>query len=409
LEKTIDTSNTELEGLRIQVTKNWYSLKACKDPIVILLGGTRSGKSYAILQHFLSKLLGEQNKNLLITRKTRPALKQSAYKVFIQLLKEYGVYEQLEHNKSDLVITNEQNHNYLLFTGIDDEQKIKSTEWSYIFMEEANEFTYVDFVECNIRTSAPTNNGEINQLILALNPTDVHGWINKELIIKQGIKPIHSTYNQNPFLDKAYIEKLESLKEQDEHYWKIYGLGLFAEAGEIIYRPFIELDTFPESFDERIYGLDFGYNNESALIQCDIIDRINVYLTELLYETKLTNADLIERIKKFNISPSEPVYCDSSEPDRIEELRRSGINAIPAYKGKNSVKDGIDFCKRLNIHTLQTNVKLNEERAGYKWKKDRDERVHDEPVKWDDHLMDAFRYALYTHLANRIEPAVYLL
>jgi len=394
------------QKIRMEVTKNWYSLRDCKDPIVILLGGTRSGKSYAILQYLICKMLFENNKNILITRKTRPALKNSAYKVFIKLLKDYNAYNPEHHNQSDLVYTFK--NNYVLFTGIDDEQKIKSTEWNYVFMEEANEFDYADFMELSIRMSAPKGDGEHNQMILALNPTDVHGWINKELIIKQGIIPIHSTYQDNPFLDESYVKKLQELQVHDETYWKIYGLGLWAEAGEIIYSPFTTLEQYPLA-DERIFGLDFGFNNPTALVEVQIKDKENIYLVERLYESGLTNADLIARLKQMDITPSDIIYCDSAEPDRIEELRRAGFYALESYKGKNSVKDGIDFIKRLKIHTLPTNVNLNEERAGYRWKKDKDNRVHDEPIKFEDHLMDAMRYAIYTHLAHRVAPAIYVI
>ena len=73
----------------------------------------------------------------------------------------------------------------------------------------------------------------------------------------------------------------------------------------------------------------------------------------------------------------------------------------PADKEKNSVKDGIDFIKRHKLHITNDSINLLREITGYKWKQDKDGNVLDEPVKFKDHLLDAMRYAIYTHEVNR--------
>ena len=60
-------------------------------------------------------------------------------------------------------------------------------------------------------------------------------------------------------------------------------------------------------------------------------------------------------------------------------------------------KDGIDYCKDLNIKMHNNSVNLIKENQGYSWSKDKEGNVLDEPVKFKDHLMDARRYAYYTH------------
>ena len=71
----------------------------------------------------------------------------------------------------------------------------------------------------------------------------------------------------------------------------------------------------------------------------------------------MTNNDLIDFLKE-NMSYEDkhcgcPLYCDSAEPQRIKEIQDAGFNALPSDK---SVKDGIDFCKRLNIITNPNNI-----------------------------------------------------
>jgi len=97
---------------------------------------------------------------------------------------------------------------------------------------------------------------------------------------------IKATYKDNPFLDKDYIRTLESLKDQNETFYKIYALGEFAQPENIIYSNWQVVSSFPDSFDEVFYGLDFGYNNPTALIEVGIKDD-NYYTSEKLYQSKI--------------------------------------------------------------------------------------------------------------------------
>jgi len=185
------------------------------------------------------------------------------------------------------------------------------------------------------------------------------------------------------------------LKDEDIVYYTIYTLGKWAKAKGIIYKPYIFDKVFPEKYDYVIYGLDFGFNHQSALLQIGIKDNER-YLIPLIYETHLTNQDLIERMKE--VIPEKYlrsyIYPDSAEPARIKEINDAGFICLPSDK---SVKDGIDFCRRQKYHTLETNGVLNDERAGYKYKQDRQGNTLDEPVAFKDHLMSCKRYADYTH------------
>jgi len=70
-------------------------------PIILNEGGADSSKSYSIAQLLVQKFKNEYNKTFLITRKTLPSLKLTAYKLIIDILKDYGHYAYLKHNKSD--------------------------------------------------------------------------------------------------------------------------------------------------------------------------------------------------------------------------------------------------------------------------------------------------------------------
>jgi phage terminase large subunit len=42
---------------------------------------------------------------------------------------------------------------------------------------------------------------------------------------------------------------------------------------------------------------------------------------------------------------------------------------------------------------------------GYKWKKDKNDNILEEPIKMKDHLCDAMRYAIFTHLTTPVFTA----
>lgn len=386
-----------LRAVRWAATSVFYRNDAATKPIVLNIGGARSSKSYSVLQLFIARFFGMRNKTFLTTRKTFPALRITAYKQVVDMLKQYDLYDRVEHNKSDKTFRLPWAGNYWLFSSIDDPEKIKSTEFNAIHMEEGNEFTYDDYRILKLRLSAPCGPGERNQIFITLNPSDDQGWIRQELMQKEPHDLIHSTYRDNPFLSAEYIRELESLKDQDETYWLIYGEGQFAAVKEMVFGPMTITDT-PLSGADTIYGLDFGYNNPTTLVECNVKEW-TVLCRELLYERMLTNADLIARLEAL-IPPAErkrPIYCDSAEPARIEEIGRAGFNTHPSDK---DVLAGILFVKRFKRFSTVDSVNLNREFRSYKWRQDRNGKVLDEPVRFEDHTPGAVRYALYTHLGK---------
>lgn len=162
-------------------------------PIVANIGGADSSKSYSIAQLFIAKFTSEHDKTFLICRKTRPALKLTAYRLFIQLLKEYKYYPYIKHNKSDLTLYSASLNNFLVFASIDDPEKYKSAEFNYIWMEEANEFTWEDFIILKLRLRAKTTKDSPNRMYLSFNPSEEQGWINQRLFKEPDVEKIHST------------------------------------------------------------------------------------------------------------------------------------------------------------------------------------------------------------------------
>lgn len=374
----------ELNIKRIGTFSSFLSNRSKR--INILFGGAGSGKSFAVAQLFVERLLREHDVRMLVLRKTLPALRITAYRLILDLLREYEL--PFELNKSEMLI--KAGTNEILFKSLDDPEKIKSFEANYTWLEEATELSYEDFTQLNLRLRRK-NEKYINQMFLTFNPISRFHWINTKLIEvpREDVAIHHSNYKVNPFLDQTYRDELEGL--EDENYYKIYTLGEFGELKNIIFSNYVVEDFGTLFFDEVNYGLDFGYNNPSAVVEVGWHDG-EPYIKEKLYESHLTNQYLIERLKSI-CSPSAAIYADASEPARIEEISKAGFNIHPAEK---SVKDGIDHLKSQKLHVEINSANLINELRSYKYKETKDGVILDEPVKFRDHLVDAMRYCIYT-------------
>tara|TARA_Y100000593_G_C4321454_1_gene344007 strand:- start:6761 stop:7735 length:975 start_codon:yes stop_codon:yes gene_type:complete len=312
----------------------------------------------------------------------------------MDVVKQWGIDDKFTFNISTLTITCINGSQFIL-TGLDDPEKIKSIQGiTRIWIEEATELTEPDFNQLDLRLRGVPE----PQITLTYNPVDRDHWINKRFheCDHPNSSITKSTFEDNDFIDDQYKSVLMELANQDLNYYRIYALGEWGHKTEgLIYTKFNIVDSVPDP-DELVFGLDFGFNNPTSLIKISMKDQ-QPYIEELIYESKLTNSDLIGLMKSLTIGKSV-IYADAAEPQRIEEIYRAGFNVKPAHK---VVRDGIDFCKRYDLNIVKGSINLIKELRGYKWKEDRTGKVLDEPVKFNDHACDAFRYALFTHYGKK--------
>jgi len=376
----------EKQVARIPKFGRWLDSRT--ERILVVYGGAGSGKSFAVAQHVCHLLLTVPDIRIAVIRKTLPALRITAYRLILDTLRAWGV--PFAHNKSELLIT--VNGSEILFKSLDDPEKIKSAEFNLVWVEEATDIEREDFLQLNLRLRRA--GARPNQIILTFNPIDAYHWIVTDLVQQErpDVAVLHSTYKDNPYLDAEYTRQLEDLINQDENYYRIYALGEPGVLRNIIYSNWTVAPAPAEKPKDRYYGLDFGHTNPSALVEVCLHGEA-VHVSERLYQTHLTNADIIGRLKEL-VVPGSIIYADAAEPARIEEIKRAGFRCLPADK---SVKDGIDYVKRIRLHLDPASANLISEIRAYKYREDRGGRVLEEPVKFNDHLLDAARYALYTH------------
>lgn len=368
--------NPNLKFLR----DNFDAFRICKHQ-----GGTRSGKTYSILQFLieLCYLYPNAGMQISIVRKTLPALKATAYKDFLEILGSFGAYNEANHNKSDL--TYYLNGNTFDFFSLDQSQKVRGRKRHVLYINEANEVGKEAWKQLAFRTS--------HKVIFDYNPSDPEHWL-YDLDQREDCKTIVTTYKDNPFLTPGQIFEIEELKNSDPDYWNVFGLGqIGAGLRGRIFNHFEECDEMPAEYTS-IYGLDWGYSNDpTALIE---IKKHNntIWLNEVIYKKGLTNSDIIQLCKDNNIKGH--ITADSAEPKSIEELRKAGLNIHAATKGPGSVNTGIDKLKALKVYYTSRSVNIKKEQLHYKWKLNTNDEPTNEPIDNYNHAIDAVRYAVAT-------------
>ena len=355
-----------------------------KWPIICNEGGSRSSKSYSIVQLLITIACKHPQQRISIVSHSLPHIKRGAYRDFKTIMEDWGMWDDSAFSFTDFIYRFK-NGSYIELFGLEDEGKARGPGRDILFINEANLIRKTLFDQLAMRTTG--------KIFLDWNPADFVSWV-YEVSDNPNNKRIHSTYLHNlGNLSQMQIDIIEGYKNlPDDFMWKVYGLGERGAAKEIIYTQWQITDELPEGGD-IFYGLDFGYVHPLALVKVCHYQGAN-YVKQLLYKTGLTPSEISREVKD-HISDRKPVYCDAAEPKSIEELYRSGINAQAANK---EVWAGILKVKSYPLFVHKDSKDIIRELQSYKWRKDKNDNVIDEPVKENDDALDAMRYAIFTHL-----------
>jgi phage terminase large subunit len=339
------------------------------------------------------------------------------------------------------------NGSVITIGGMDNPDKIMSSEYDIVYVQEATELTENDWE--TITTRLRYWSISFQQIIADCNPSNDKHWL-KQRCDKGVTRMLPSRHEDNPTLfDKFgaltprgadYIGKLDRLTGVRRERLR-YGRWVSAEG--VIYEDFTNLthvvDSIPHGDWEldffgvpknwiRFWGVDFGFVNPFVL-QCWAEDPDGrLWLYREIYHTHIT-VDVHARTILAIVAPNgiwrEPkprsILCDHDAEGRAVLERELGLSTEPAHKSvlegieavqvrmKTVDKDGMPIPNSPRIRLLRDAVvRVDEELAevgkptstieeipGYVWQ---DSKKKDEgPEKADDHGCDAMRYVV----ANR--------
>ena len=391
-----------------------------KDNEVIVDGPAGTGKSRAALEKIHMVCCKYPMARVLIVRKTRESLTQSAMITFEnKVVPSNG----LVHWR-----TTEQQYNYwngsvVVVGGMDKSSRIMSTDFDLIYVQELTELAEHEYEDLTTRL----RNGVVpyQQIIADCNPGPATHWV-KRRMDEGKARRIRSTHQDNPQLydpvkgewtklGAAYLAKLQALTGVRRK--RLYE-GLWVSAEGMVYEEWdenihlIDKKPIPKEW-RRILTVDFGFTNPFVAQGWAIDPDDNMYLYREIYMTQRTVKSHCQDIKDNwgdEVNDLEAIVCDWDAEDRAT-LEENGLITTAAEK---AVSVGIDKVKeRMKLKPngkpsifimrdalVERDYRLEdaykpthtaEEMEMYVWS---DRSTKEQPVKINDHGMDGMRYGV---------------
>ena len=402
-------------------------LFTCKNRELVLSGPAGTGKSRGCLEKGNWLLEKYPNTRGLIVRKTRKSITQTAMVTYEHEVMPYPGYVPFN--------TTDQEYRYpngsiMAVGGMDDPKKILSSQWDWVYAQQAEELDEIDWQ--SIITRLRNQKMPYQQLCGDVNPDAPEHWL-KTRAEAGKILMLESRHEDNPRLwdeklgawtsfGVEYIAGLDSLTGA---LYKRLRLGLWASAEGAVYEEVWDkaihlVDRFDIPMDwPRFWAVDFGYTNPFVWQAWAQDSDGRLYLYKEIYKTKTIVEDHCAVIKQETKDEPRPraVICDHDAEDRATLERHLGVTTIGAWK---SVSPGIQavtsrlrkagdgkprvFLLRDSLVELDTALmKLHQptctaaEPESYVWDVSNNRKRGEEPVKKYDHGLDALRY-IVTHL-----------
>lgn len=409
----------------------------------LCLGGYGSGKSYNIALKIVLKLLKEK-RTALCARSVKETIKDSCFALFKEIIDKLGMLsnddgtKKRKDNKIVAVLSPMEirfpNGSKIIFKGMDNPEKLKSLQGvSIVWLEECSEIMYDAYKELLGRVREP--NVSLH-FILSCNPVGKENWVyrtffirtderGKETVIqdeetfykrktlvnkRNGVYYHHSLPDDNPFLPKSYLRRLDGLKDTDRHLWLVARWGRFGANGTRVLPQFTVAKNAKQfvnkvhsiSSEFHFFGLDFGFEESyNALISCCVDDKNKIlYIYDEVYRNNITDDKFIclygvQKTKQRAENCEKPIFADSAEPKAIQYYRQQGFEMYACKKYAGSRLQNTKKMKRFRKIVCSPKCKNTiRELKDLTYKKDRNGNVIYDEFNIDPHTFSALWYAL---------------
>jgi len=396
--------------------------KACDRYLYkVLKGGRNSSKSTHISIRIIYDLM-KHPVNALVIRKVGNTLSESVFEQLLWAIDYLGVTKHWKVTKSPLGLTYLPRGNRIIFRGADEPAKIKSIKTSkfpitHLWIEELAEFKNEEEVDTIVNSvlRAELPEGLNYSIFFSYNPPKrKQNWVNKKFntqFISENTFVHHSSYLDNPYVSKTFLEEVKEVKGKNEHKYRWIYLGEPIGGGVV---PFDNLvfrtitDEEIRSFDNIRQGIDWGYAADPFTFVRMHYDktRRRLFFIGEVYGVKLSNREAAEKIKAKGFDDF-PITADSAEPKSIDEMKTYGLKCFGAKKGPGSVEYGekwLDDLEEIVIdHKRTPNTAREFENIDYKV--DKDGNIRSELEDTDNHTIDGTRYACEGDMKSKTSKA----
>lgn len=381
-------------------TTTFEKIEAMDARINICQGGSSSGKTISILMLLIDLSFTVRDKTITIMSDTLPNLRRGAMKDWKDILRgtereRYFTEKITEHSWINLCTSTK-----IEFMSCDDMGALGARR-DYLYVNEANRINFETFGQLEIRT--------FNKIWIDYNPSH-RFWAMSEIMEKRDDWAFcKTTFMDNEALPDSIVQSLLQRKgDGNNNFWRVYGLGEIGSLEGNVYEGWLPVPEVPEGYVLKRYGVDFGYNDPTAITAIYENDNKEICIDQKLYKSKLSTPELIAICKELD---EALMVCDSARPEIIAEMKMNGLRAIGCDKsskspdGKiNNILYGINLVQQRKITYTSASKDLEKEYLTYAWRKKKTGEVLDEPEDSNNHLMDSLRYAI---LDMERKPVVY--
>lgn len=261
----------------------------------------------------------------------------------------------------------------------------------------ANEAVFNEILD---RCSAPDA-----RIICDTNPDVPTHYLKKNYIDnndpKAGIVSYHFTTGDNTFLPKEYLERKKAGTPAGMFYDRSI-LGLWVSGEGMVYRDFntdtmvIPRSKLPDNLNYYC-GVDWGYEHKGTIVVMADDRDGNTYLIEE-HTRQFEEIDYWVTIAKEiqeRYGKKLKFWADSARPEHVARFQREGLKAFNAKKSVLSGIESVAKCmKQGHFFVIKEAIDaFLDEIYQYVW-----DETTGLPVKLNDDVMDALRYAIYnTH------------
>lgn len=379
----------------------------------VVKGSRASKKSKTCGLYYPYMIAKHPEANLLCVRKTYRTIKDSQFTDLKWGVNRLGMSHLWKFIESPLEAVYRPTGQKILFRGLDDPLKVTSITVDvgylcWLWLEEAYEVMDeddFDTLDESIRGKMPE--GLWKQATLTLNPWNDRHWIKARFFDSPSPDVFARTTNYlcNEWLDDADLRMFENMKRRNPRRYKVAGKGEWGVAEGLVYENVRERRfTLEEARRESpkavsVFGLDFGYTNDPSALFCGLYDLQGgkLWVFDEMYGYGMSNRVIAQHIKDMGYG-KERIIADSAEPKSIDELKSKGLRVKAARKGRDSVRNGIQFIQDLDIIVHPQCVNFITEAGNYTWAKNSFGKKLNEPIDDFNHLMDAMRYAMEPHI-----------
>ena len=352
-------------------------------------GGTRSGKTYSILQTFILALVEEVNKGKpasinSIVSESMPHLQRGAIRDFKQIMEVEGLWEDARWNETQHTYS-WSNGSILEFFSVDNAGKVHGSARDRLMINESQNIPYDIARQLFVRTRG--------LIVCDYNPTHSF-WLNEIVEARPNCIALHSTYKDNEFLSPEQIQEIEDAGKNDPNWAKVYIEGKIGTLDGLIY-DFELCDSLPvkEEMDHlvEIQGIDFGFTNDpTARVQVIADPRKKIlWVRQRTYKTHMQNRHIIQDLQEDGVGNRVEIYADCAEPKSIADIKDAGYNVIPCDKSapvkSDKLKFQLQWMQGWKLYVTKDSIDLIRELRNYVWAKDKDGNPLNEPIDKFNH------------------------